>query len=190
MLLVRGMHREWQSHEKQWNSCQRCDLHKITSRHVLVRGTLPCDFLFVGEAPGSIEDILGFPFVGPAGQRLDKLLGEIDKPFSYAITNVVACTPRIDKDRDEIREPTREESTSCRPRIIDLLEMARPIGLVYLGRVAERFASKDSRLRKLPSVALKHPAYLLRLSGEQKLSEETRFANQLTQFIEEVQDGS
>jgi uracil-DNA glycosylase len=62
---------------------------------VLCRGRLPCDVLFVGEAPGVSEDVLGRPFVGPAGKLLDTIVERaLDGQYDCAMTNLVACIPK------------------------------------------------------------------------------------------------
>lgn len=57
-----------------WRDCQKCDLHHNRQQVVLARGCVPCDILFVGEAPGQSENSVGKPFVGPAGLLLDVIV--------------------------------------------------------------------------------------------------------------------
>lgn len=64
----------WLEHVEKWRDCMRCPLSEQRSNIVLARGTVPCDVLFVGEAPGASEDALGQPFVGPAGHLLDQVI--------------------------------------------------------------------------------------------------------------------
>lgn len=61
-------------HVENWSDCRACELHLGRRNVVLARGALPCDVLFVGEAPGKSEDTVGAPFVGPAGQLLDTIV--------------------------------------------------------------------------------------------------------------------
>ncbi len=61
-------------HIADWESCTRCPLHTTRRWVVLGRGTLPCDVLFVGEAPGNSENDIGKPFIGQAGKILDSLI--------------------------------------------------------------------------------------------------------------------
>lgn len=61
-------------HVENWSDCRACELHLWRRNVVLARGALPCDVLFVGEAPGKSEDAVGAPFVGPAGQLLDAIV--------------------------------------------------------------------------------------------------------------------
>lgn len=64
----------WREHVDKWKDCQRCPLAQQRGSICLARGTVPCDVLLVGEAPGASEDALGRPFVGPAGDLLDKIV--------------------------------------------------------------------------------------------------------------------
>ena len=64
----------WLDHVEKWKDCQRCPLGQQRSNICLARGTVPCDVLFIGEAPGVSEDTFGLPFVGPAGQLLDQII--------------------------------------------------------------------------------------------------------------------
>ena len=85
----------YQRHREKWKGCERCSLYRGRRSVVLCRGKLPCDVLFVGEAPGVSEDVLGRPFVGPAGKLLDEIVERaLDGQYDYAITNLVACIPK------------------------------------------------------------------------------------------------
>lgn len=64
----------YQRHVESWKNCTRCPAHLHRKHTALVRGSLPCDVLFVGEAPGESEDVLGKPFVGPAGHLFDHIV--------------------------------------------------------------------------------------------------------------------
>lgn len=66
----------FQVHTARWEGCTACPLCEGRSKVVLARGRLPCDVLFVGEAPGESEDALGVPFIGPAGKLLDRIVSE------------------------------------------------------------------------------------------------------------------
>lgn len=66
----------WQSHVARWKDCRRCCLCDGRKTVVLARGKIPCDVLFIGEAPGDSENVLGQPFIGPAGKLLDEIIRE------------------------------------------------------------------------------------------------------------------
>ena len=94
----------YQQHVAKWKNCEQCDLHCHRKRVVLCRGTVPCKILFVGEAPGASEDVVGKPFMGPAGKLLDSMLEEAgfnEGPVSYAMTNLTACIP-LDEEHTKI----------------------------------------------------------------------------------------
>ncbi len=67
---------KYQEYKKQWKGCKRCPLYKTRRKIVHCRGSLPCDIFFLGEAPGDSEDLLGKPFVGPAGKLLDRIIAK------------------------------------------------------------------------------------------------------------------
>lgn len=170
-----------QAHSQKWERCDKCDIGLFAHKHVFARGTLPCDILFVGEAPGKAEDVEGIPFVGKAGKLLDQwitaagtaevlapdgvqLMGDlISRTFTYAITNVVLCRP-CDARGEPNRRPTFTEIENCRPRLNEfILRAARPKALVLLGSVAK---SATPKWEGLPRLNLCHPAYCLRQGGE------------------------
>lgn len=187
---------EWRSYLLRWGGCERCPLHHTSTLHVLGRGTLPCEVLFLGEGPGKSEDLTGVPFTGPAGYKpggLESLLEDSFRrfrPYSYFISNVVACRPNdfyqmsrresingtfqeitdyIPNDKD--RAPTQTEADACHPRVVSLIRMARPTFLVLLGRVAQQYINpeaiaKELKRDSLPVVSLYHPSYIVRGQGK------------------------
>src|SRR3990167_6241991 len=97
------------SYVDRWSSCEMCVLHHKTRTRPMLRGFIPADVLFVGEAPGESEDALGEPFIGPARKLLDFIILKslTDNGFRYLIANCVVCTPP--RVRGKIRQPLREE---------------------------------------------------------------------------------
>lgn len=156
----------------------RCPLGSIADWHVLGRfnprygklkdGVLepPRSFLtlMIGEAPGPQEDLEGSPFVGPAGNLLSRILDRVEQrtgPWSWYLTNLVACCPRPE-DWDttrgpQFRAPNKPEIKECRPRLDEIMQLTRPSGIVYWGA-----QSKTHFPTELPHVALKHPSYIIR----------------------------
>lgn len=150
---------------QQLPACQRCPLCKTRKNVVLYRGHLPCDVLFIGEAPGVIEDSNGYPFTGPAGVLLDDLRGEawstafmqgyteIGRIPTWGITNIVACIPRqppeveyseelgreVQLSSGAIRPPTKAEAAACAPRLHEIIKLANPKLIVTLGQEAKRY---------------------------------------------------
>jgi DNA polymerase len=114
--------------------CVRCPLSKGRTQVVWADGNLDADVAFIGEAPGFHEDKQGRPFVGAAGQLLDKLMGEIglDRTRS-AIVNVLKCRPPGNRD------PQPDEIESCKPYLDSQLAYMQPKVIVTLGNFATKF---------------------------------------------------
>jgi len=114
--------------------CTRCRLAEGRTQVVWADGNLDADLLFVGEAPGFHEDKQGIPFVGAAGQLLDRLLGEIELDRTKAaIVNVIKCRPPGNRD------PLPDEIESCRPCLEAQLAHMQPKVIVTLGNFATKF---------------------------------------------------
>ena len=158
------------SHVKRWNNCKGCDLHKKRNRVVPAKGTIPCDVLFVGEAPGKSEDVLGLPFVGPAGKLLDSIIfksKEISEVFfSYAMTNVIACIPK-DDDGNKVTEPPKAAIKACRPRVAAMIELCKPKIIVAVGKVAVAEMALQNT-KNIELISLTHPAAILRADVSQQ----------------------
>lgn len=155
-------------HKKHWEGCTRCPLHCSRSKVVLWKGYVPCDMLLIGEAPGFWEDNDGFPFVGPAGGKLDELLGDADlehrlsfgftgvwEKLKYAITNIVCCLPPPE-GREAIRTPKDEEAQACSERLREFVKIAQPKVIVHVGEISATQGTFD-----LPMFQMLHPSALL-----------------------------
>lgn len=164
-----NLREDWIDHHREWSKCQRCNLYREACNYVLIRGRIPCDVLMIGEAPGKSEDLLGIPFIGPAGKVLDSIIREVKKKqsFSYCIANTVACMPTATPDFPEsTREPTTLEQKACFPRLKSLLEMAQPRMIISLGIIAGLgpfliHCEKEKRVTK----SIDHPGHILRYGG-------------------------
>lgn len=161
-------------HQEQWCECVECPLGKTARKHVLGRGTLPADFLLIGEAPGNSENALGVPFIGPAGKVLDALLEDCLPPrATFFITNVLACIPFLGDPMDaKFRKPEKEEADKCRPRVQEIASIATPRCIITLGEVAKKFAppklivphSKGDK-QTINWFHVRHPSWILRNGG-------------------------
>ena len=137
--------------------------------------------MLIGEAPGRDEDRVGKPFVGRAGQLLDKMLAAIglDRASNAYITNVINWRP------PDNRDPTPEEAAACLPFLRRHIELAQPQLIILLGAVAARHVVGVSdgimKLRgrwleyrvgssMVPLMPTLHPAYLLRQPAHKKLA--------------------
>ncbi|MCJ7498425.1 MAG: uracil-DNA glycosylase, partial [candidate division Zixibacteria bacterium] len=93
--------------------CQKCHLHKSRTNFVFGVGSSKAEIMFVGEAPGRDEDLQGEPFVGRAGQLLNKILAAIKfKREEVYIANILKCRP------PENRDPLPDEIEQCEPYLI------------------------------------------------------------------------
>ncbi len=155
-------------------ACTSCRLHEARTQTVFGVGNPNADLMFVGEGPGAEEDRQGEPFVGPAGQLLDKIIGAMGLVRSDVyIANVVKCRP------PENRTPSLDEVSTCTPFLERQIAAIRPKMIVALGRPASNFLlgcdTPVGRLRGqanayqgIPVVVTYHPAYLLRTPSAKK----------------------
>ena len=118
--------------------CVRCRLSETRTNVVWADGNLDSDVLFIGEGPGFHEDKQGLPFVGAAGQLLDKLLGEVGLDRTQvAIVNVVKCRPPGNRD------PQPDEIEACKPYLDAQIRHMKPKVIVTLGNFATRFILEE-----------------------------------------------
>jgi len=158
-----------------------CALKRTATNTVFADGVAAGRVMLIGEAPGRDEDRTGKPFVGRAGQLLDKMLASIglDRKTNAYITNVINWRP------PDNRDPTPEEAASCMPFLRRHIELANPGVIILLGAVAARHVVGVSdgimKLRgrwmdyrvgdhMVPLMPTLHPAYLLRQPAHKKLA--------------------
>jgi DNA polymerase len=153
-------------------SCTRCGLHSGRTKSVFARGSEHAELVFVGEGPGRDEDASGVPFVGAAGQLLDKMVAAMGygRDDVY-ICNVVKCRP------PENRTPLPNEAAACEPFLTAQIEIVRPKVIVALGKCAAMNLGAAGETgawrgiwkewRGIPLMPTYHPAFLLR-SPERK----------------------
>jgi DNA polymerase len=158
-----------------------CALKRTATNTVFADGVATGRVMLIGEAPGRDEDRIGKPFVGRAGQLLDKMLASIglDRKTNAYITNVINWRP------PDNRDPTPEEAASCLPFLRRHIELANPGVIILLGAVAARHVVGGSegimKLRgrwmeyrvgdhMVPLMPTLHPAYLLRQPAHKKLA--------------------
>ncbi|MDR1691465.1 MAG: uracil-DNA glycosylase [Rickettsiales bacterium] len=162
------MIQDWTDLENQCKNCQRCDLAKTRHNTVIGKGNNKSQIMFIGEGPGHDEDMQGLPFVGKAGQLLDKMLAAIDLNLSNCyICNTVKCRP------PQNRDPNDEEQQACKEYLDFQIKSINPRLVVCLGRIAAQalitpffkitkeqglwFYEKDYKI-----MAIYHPSALLR----------------------------
>lgn len=114
--------------------CKKCALRDSATNFVFGTGSEKADILFIGEAPGFHEDKQGIPFVGAAGQLLDRLLLSISLTRSDVyIANILKCRP------PENRDPLPEEIEACTPHLRRQIEIIDPLIICTLGNFATKF---------------------------------------------------
>lgn len=157
-----------EEHFNQICNCQKCALGKSRNKFVYGIGNPNADILFIGEAPGANEDLQGEPFVGRAGELLDKILAAIQlSRQTVYIANILKCRPPGNRD------PLPEERELCFPYLYKQINLIKPKFICTLGLVAsqELLQTKEplGRLRKnwqnfrgIPVLVTYHPAALLR----------------------------
>jgi uracil-DNA glycosylase family 4 len=131
--------------------CVKCDIARLRNKVVPGEGAENAEIMFIGEAPGWHEDQQGRPFVGQAGQYLDRLLATINlnRPQVY-IANVIKCRP------PDNREPLPTEIQNCQHWLDSQIELIKPKMIVTLGRysMARYFPGKS--ISKIHGTAQKH----------------------------------
>lgn len=149
-------------------ACTRCVLHQGRTNSVFARGNPNAELMFVGEGPGADEDAQGLPFVGKAGQLLDKMIEAMGfKTDEVYIANIVKCRP------PDNRKPEPSEAAACVGYLQEQIALVRPRAIVALGATACEGLlgiSGITRLRgtwrlyrgEIPVMPTFHPAYLLR----------------------------
>ncbi|HEY9826701.1 MAG TPA: uracil-DNA glycosylase [Stenomitos sp.] len=151
------------------NTCQRCDLGQYRTHAVVGRGNPHAPILIIGEGPGQNEDETGLPFVGKAGQLLEKILASVqfNSDTDVYICNIVKCRPPGN------RTPTPEEAEACKPYLMEQIRLVNPKIILLTGATAVRGITGDKRgITKIRGqwmewqgylcMPIFHPAYLLR----------------------------
>jgi DNA polymerase len=151
------------------NSCQRCELGATRTHAVVGRGNLKAPIMIIGEAPGQNEDETGLPFVGKAGQLLEKILAavKLDTEQDVYIANMNKCRPPGN------RIPTADEIAACKPYLLEQIRLVDPKIILLTGATAVKGVTGDKRgITKIRGTWIEwegrlcmpilHPAYLLR----------------------------
>lgn len=151
------------------NQCHRCGLGDSRTHAVVGRGNLQAPIMIVGEAPGQNEDETGLPFVGKAGQLLEKILASVKlaPEQDIYIANAIKCRPPAN------RVPTTEEVAACKPYLLEQIRLVDPKIILLTGATSVRSLTGDKRgITKIRGTWIEwegrlcmpifHPAYLLR----------------------------
>jgi DNA polymerase len=155
--------------------CTRCSLSATRTQTVFSRGNPLAQICFIGEAPGADEDEQGLPFVGRAGQLLDRMIGAmgLSPERDVYVCNILKCRPPGN------RRPEPEEMATCIPYLHEQLELVKPRVIVAMGntavgalletklgitKVRGQWKLYKGRTLVMPTY---HPSYLLRPSPQQ-----------------------
>jgi DNA polymerase len=162
--------------QEELEGCTRCKLHSGRTNIVFGEGSPDAEVAFVGEGPGYNEDQQGRPFIGLAGQLLDRMITAMGfSRQSVFITNVVKCRP------PDNRVPERDEVDACSRYMLRELQIVRPRAIVLLGLSAAKAVFNDPRMKlidvrgtwrqlptqpalNIPTLITYHPAAVLRNS--------------------------
>ena len=154
--------------DTQVKGCTKCRLHQTRTNTVFGEGDPDVRIFFIGEGPGENEDLSGRPFVGRAGQLLDKMIAGMgfrrDQVF---IANIVKCRP------PQNRAPAADETDTCTPYLVRQLEVVRPEVIVTLGLPSTQYMLQTKQSmskmrgewqtwRGIKVMPTFHPAYVLR----------------------------
>ncbi|MCS7029910.1 MAG: uracil-DNA glycosylase [Gloeomargarita sp. SKYG116] len=150
-------------------TCQKCRLAETRTHVVVSRGNPQASLMVIGEAPGQQEDETGLPFVGKAGQLLDKILASVnlDSERDVYICNVIKCRPPGN------RNPEPDEVAACKPYLLAQIRLVNPKIILLAGAVAVQAILGDKRgITKIRGqwfewqgyacMPVFHPAFLLR----------------------------
>ncbi|NJN49171.1 MAG: uracil-DNA glycosylase, partial [Alkalinema sp. RL_2_19] len=157
------------------NQCHRCGLTGTRTHAVISRGNPQAKLMIIGEGPGENEDLTGKPFVGKAGQLLDKILASVKlTEADVLICNIVKCRPPNN------RKPHKTEMAACRPYLLEQIRMVDPPIILLAGASAiegltEEKGVKITKIRGewrewegRQCMPVFHPSYLLRNPSKEK----------------------
>ena len=162
------MYENWEELEKQVKDCNKCKLCTGRNNIVFGIGNKNADIMFIGEGPGAEEDIQGEPFVGKAGQLMNKAFEALEiKREEVYIANIVKCRP------PQNRNPEADEAKACMDYLRNQVILIKPKIIVLLGSVAlknilgEEYGITNSRGKWIERKGIWymptfHPAALLR----------------------------
>jgi DNA polymerase len=181
--------------------CRGCDLWERATQTVFGEGVPDADVMFVGEQPGDREDVEGRPFVGPAGQLLDRALEEVEIDRSQVyVTNVVKHFKWKPQGKRRIHQkPNWREIAACRPWLDAEVAVLKPRVLVCLGATAaQALLGRDFRVSRQRgelvdsplapnAIATVHPSSILR--AEDRELEYGEFVRDLEKVAELIGSG-
>jgi len=153
----------YKRHKAKWSKCEQCSLCENRNRVVMARGKIPCDVLFIGEAPSQSDDVTGVPFKGPAGKYLDQLIKDsIGEDVRCAFTHLVACLPK-DERGTKYAKPDKKQIQACNDRLQEFIAIAKPKLIVGVGALVAKHLPPFGSI-----VNISHPAVIMGADASQK----------------------
>jgi len=167
--IPRGTYKSITQIAEHCHLCQRCELGKTRTNAVIGRGNPQADLMIIGEAPGQTEDETGLPFVGKAGQLLEKILAsvQLDTEKDVYICNINKCRP------PDNRVPTTQEMNACQPYLLEQIRLVDPKIILLAGATAVKGLTGEKKgITKIRGqwiewenrlcMPIFHPSYLLK----------------------------
>jgi uracil-DNA glycosylase len=157
---------------EELGDCRRCKLARGRTHIVFGEGAPQARLMFVGEGPGREEDLQGRPFVGEAGQLLNRILDKMElRREEVYIANLVKCRPPGNRD------PEADEIAACLPFLLKQIDSIQPLVIVTLGRPATQNLLKTEAIitkirgnwqkyKNIKVMPTFHPSYLQRFPRE------------------------
>jgi uracil-DNA glycosylase len=170
-----GPYSDMASMQQDCDQCQRCGLGATRTHAVVSRGNPQAKIMIIGEGPGENEDLTGKPFVGKAGQLLDRVLESVKlTEADVFICNIVKCRPPGN------RKPTKDEMNACRPYLMEQIRLVDPAIIILAGASAIEglLTEKSVKITQIRGqwrewegrqcLPVFHPSYLLRNPSKAK----------------------
>lgn len=179
-----------EAHKKEWcNGCSNKICSFATKRvyfDSIPAGVSKVDILFIGEAPGESEDILGTPFIGRSGNLFRETIQDAIEhveasEVTIGMTNLLACKPEEEDGRQ--RQPYGDEIDNCNERLTQLIAIVKPTITVAVGRLTKDEVQEMRRIGLFRSVP--HPTFVLRAGGT-KSNMYNKYFNVLVRIIKEA----
>lgn len=133
--------------------CTKCEITDRRRSRVYGKGSSPADILFIAEAPGKSEDLMGVPLVGASGVLLERMINDATNRSglrgtpSYYVTYLIQCRPyELDKNHEdyfENREPSKSEILNCTENMMQISYFVKPRLVVFIGKLAEKYYEKE-----------------------------------------------
>lgn len=202
MAAQTGQEQALRALAQECGACQACGLAQGRQHVVVSRGNPWAPLLLIGEAPGAQEDAQGLPFVGRAGQLLDRMLESvgIDSERDAYICNVIKCRP------PDNRRPTPAEIAACRPFLLRQIALVNPRVILLVGATAlEGVLAIKGGITRLRGqwrsgegeglegrllMPILHPSYLLRNPSREQGSPKWHTWQDLKEVRRRLEEGS